>query len=166
MILITFIPEVSSCPSIIASRDKQMMVSRIVMKMVLDPKYMEKSWRRKTSIPMQSSVPTGCLLTRGWREAAAAGESHICILGASFAFDCSYRDDTADKQDGGDNKTELKYSLLNVVFAPYEHESHCNIKVLEAKFHSENRLTLFPFVNCHLERLSLPTKYTTVIPPC
>ena len=30
-------------------------------------------------------------------------------------FDCSYRDDTADKQDGGYNKTELIDSLLDIV---------------------------------------------------
>ena len=95
-----------------------MMVSRIVMKMVMDPTYMEKSWSRTNCPTSLSSIPMYCpnrvfANPRLIRLLAGGGN---CWWKSELKTDCSYSDNTADKQDGGDNKTELKYSLLNVVF--------------------------------------------------
>ena len=39
----------------------------------------------------------------------------LLLMNTIEKTDCSYSDDTADKQNGGDNKTELKDSLFNIV---------------------------------------------------
>ena len=39
----------------------------------------------------------------------------LLLMNTIEKTDCSYSDDTADKQNGGDTKNELKYSLLNII---------------------------------------------------
>ena len=67
------------------------MVSRIVMKMVMDPKYMEKSWSRTNFPTSLSSIPIY------YPNRVFANPRYIKLL-------MKVRFDTADKQNGEANE--------------------------------------------------------------